>query len=164
MEYIKKELPKRFSTIGWALVVIGLLLVAVSYLVNPMRASFNNVVALMFMTGISVGALILVSLEHLSGAVWSTPTRRVSEFLAASIPFVILLGIPLLFNLHGLFHWTHTDVVKTDHILQTKAPYLNTVFFIIRYFGIFAVLLIFYFIFTRNSRKQDITKEANRAI
>src|SRR5512137_2868570 len=117
MEFTKKELPKKFSTIGWILVLIGVLLVVVSYLVNPMRASFNNIVALMFMTGISVGALILVALEHLSGAVWSTPTRRVNEFLAASIPFVIILGIPLLFNLHGLFHWTHADVVNSDHIL-----------------------------------------------
>ena len=159
MDYQKKELPKKVSTIGWALVILGILIVGISYAVNPMRASFNNVVALMFMTGISVGALILVALEHLSGAVWSTPMRRVSEFLAASIPFVALLGIPLLFNLHGLFHWTHEDVVKTDAILQGKAPYLNTGFFIARYIGIFLVLFLFYFIFTRNSRKQDETKE-----
>ncbi len=161
MEYTKKDLPKKFSTIGWALVAVGLLLVAVSYLVNPMRASFNNVIALMFMTGISVGALILVALEHISGAVWSTPTRRVSEFLSSSIPFVFLLGIPLLFNLHGLFHWTHTDAVKNDVLLQVKAPYLNTGFFIARYIGIFAVLFLFYSIFTRNSQKQDFTKEQN---
>lgn len=159
MEYQKKELPKKFSTAGWILVAIGLLLIVVSYLVNPMRASFNNVVALMFTAGISVGALVLVALEHLSGAVWSTPARRISEFLAASIPFVVLLGIPLLFNLHGLFHWTHEDAVKSDHYLQIKAPYLNTMFFIIRYFVIFALLLIFYFIFIGNSRKQDITKD-----
>lgn len=161
MEFTKKELPKKFNTIGWILVGAGLLLVVLSYLVNPMRASFNNIVALMFMTGISVGALILVALEHLSGAVWSTPTRRVSEFLSSSIPFVFLLGIPLLFNLHGLFHWTHTDFVKSDAILQGKAPYLNTGFFIIRYIGIFAVLYLFYFIFTRNSRMQDISKDQN---
>jgi hypothetical protein len=161
MEYYKKELPGRFRTVGWILVLLGVLLVVVSYLVNPMRASFNNVIALMFMTGISVGALVLVALEHLSGAVWSTPMRRVSEFLAASIPFVAVLGIPLLFNLHGLFSWTHTDVVKTDAVLQGKAPYLNTAFFILRYIGIFAVLFLFYFIFTRNSHKQDITKDQN---
>jgi hypothetical protein len=161
MDYQKKELPKKFSTIGGVLVLLGILLVVVSYLVNPMRASFNNIVALMFMTGISVGALLLVALEHLSGAVWSTPTRRVSEFLAASIPFVAILGIPLLFNLHGLFHWTHIDVVKNDTLLQGKTPYLNTGFFIIRYIVIFAVLFLFYFLFTRNSRKQDITKDQN---
>jgi hypothetical protein len=161
MDYQKKELPKKFSTLGWVLVLLGVLLVVVSYLFNPLRASFNNIVALMFMTGISVGALILVALEHLSGAVWSTPMRRVSEFLSASIPFVALLGIPLLFNLHGLFHWTHTDIVKSDAVLQGKAPYLNTSFFIIRYIGIFVVLFLFYFIFTRNSRKQDITKDQN---
>jgi hypothetical protein len=161
MEYNKKELPKKFSTIGWILVLLGILLVVVSYLVNPMRASFNNVIALMFMTGISIGALVLVALEHLSGAVWSTPMRRVSEFLAASIPFVAVLGIPLLFNLHGLFSWTHTDVVKGDAVLQGKSPYLNTAFFVLRYIGIFTVLFLFYFIFTRNSRKQDVTKDQN---
>jgi hypothetical protein len=159
MDYQKKELPKKFTTIGWALVALGIIIVVVSYLVNPMRASFNNVIALMFMTGISVGALVLVALEHLSGAVWSTPMRRVSEFLAASIPFVAILAIPLLFNLQGLFQWTHLDVVKSDANLQGKTPYLNTGFFIIRYVVFFAVLFLFYFIFTRNSRRQDDTKD-----
>ena len=157
MEYQKKELPKKINTIGLVLTVIGLLLVVISYLVNPMRASFNNVIALMFMVGISVGALILVALEYLSGAVWSVPMRRVSEFLSASIPFVAILGIPLLFNLHGLFHWTHSDVVQNDAILKGKEPYLNTTFFLIRYAVIFGVLYLFYSIFIRNSRKQDNT-------
>jgi hypothetical protein len=159
MDYQKKELPKKFSMTGWALVASGIVIVVVSYLVNPMRASFNNVIALMFMTGISVGALVLVALEHLSGAVWSTPMRRVSEFLAASIPFVAVLAIPLLFNLQGLFQWTHLDVVKSDVNLQGKTPYLNTGFFIIRYVVFFAVLFLFYLIFTRNSYKQDDTKD-----
>lgn len=161
MDYQKKELPEIVKAIGWGLLVLGVLIVALSYALNPMRTAFNNIVGFMFMAGISVGALILVALEHLSGAVWSTPMRRVSEFLAASIPFVALLGIPLLFNLHGLFHWTHTDVVKTDEILQGKTPYLNTSFLVIRYVVIFAVLFLFYFIFTRNSRKQDVTKDQN---
>lgn len=158
MDYQKKELPKKISTIGWVLILTGIVIVGISYAINPMRTSFNNIIALMFMTGISVGALILVALEYLSGAVWSTPTRRVSEFLAASIPFVLILGIPLLFNLHGLFHWTHTDVVKNDHLLQSKTPYLNTGFFVLRYFLIFAILFFFYFLFIRNSRKQDETR------
>jgi hypothetical protein len=159
MDYQKKDLPKKVSTIGWVLVVIGIVIVGISYAVNPMRASFNNIVALMFMGGISIGALFLVALEHLSGAVWSTPMRRVSEFIASAIPFVAVLGIPLLFNLHGIFHWTHEDVVKSDAILQGKSPYLNSGFLVIRYFAIFAVLFLFYFIFTRNSRKQDDTND-----
>jgi hypothetical protein len=159
MEYQKKELPIKVRNIGFLLTGIGLLLVIVSYIADPKREAFNNIIGLMFLGSISIGALILIALEYISGAVWSTPLRRVSEFIASSLPLMIVLAIPLFFSMHSVFHWTHTDIVAADKILSAKTPYLNIPFFIGRTLGIILLLLLFYFLFTRNSRKQDETKE-----
>jgi hypothetical protein len=159
MEYQRKDLPEKVIKTGWILVAAGLVLVIVSYLVNTERSAFNNLLGFMFMLSIGVGSIILIALEYLAGAVWSTPMRRVSEFVAASFPFVLILAIPLFLNLHGLFEWTHSDVVQGDKVLQTKSPYLNIGFFTIRFAVIFLIFFLFYWLFTRNSRKQDITKD-----
>lgn len=159
MIYEKKELPGKVQKIGFLLTGLGLVLVLVSYLVDPQREAFNNIIGLMFFASIALGALVLVALEYLSGAVWSTPFRRVSEFLASSLPLVLLFAIPLFFLMHSVFHWTHTDVVSADKILSAKSPYLNIPFFIGRTVGVLALFYLFYFLFTRNSKKQDETKD-----
>jgi len=159
MIYEKKELPGKVQKIGFLLTGLGLVLVLVSYLVNPQREAFNNIIGLMFFASIAIGALVLVALEYLSGAVWSTPFRRVSEFIASSLPIALLFAVPLFFAMHSVFHWTHTDVVSADKILSAKSPYLNIPFFIGRTVGVFALFYIFYLLFTRNSKKQDETKD-----
>ncbi|MEI7483502.1 MAG: quinol:cytochrome C oxidoreductase [Ignavibacteriota bacterium] len=159
MIYEKKELPGKVQKIGFLLTGLGLVLVLVSYLVDPKREAFNNVIGLMFFASIALGALVLVALEYLSGAVWSTPFRRISEFIASSLPLVLLFVVPLFFAMHSIFHWTHTDVVSADKILSAKTPYLNTPFFIGRTIGVLALFYIFYLLFRRNSKKQDETKD-----
>ncbi|MFA5010899.1 MAG: quinol:cytochrome C oxidoreductase [Ignavibacteria bacterium] len=159
MVYEKKELPDKVQKIGFLLTGIGLVLVLVSYFINPAREAFNNIIGLMFFGSIAIGALVLVALEYLSGAVWSTPFRRVSEFIASSLPIMLLFAIPLFFMMHTLFHWTHTEVVETDAILSGKTPYLNIPFFIGRTIGVVALFYVFYLVFVRNSTKQDTTKD-----
>ena len=161
MVYEKKELPDRVQKIGYLLTGLGLVLVLVSYFIDPKREAFNNIIGLMFFGSIALGALVLVALEYLSGAVWSTPFRRISEFIASSIPVMLIFAIPLFFMMHSLFHWTHTDTpeVANDPILSGKTPYLNVTFFIVRTVAVIAIFYLFYWLFTRNSRKQDETKD-----
>jgi hypothetical protein len=159
MEYQRKDLPEKVIKTGWILTAVGLLIVIISYLVDAERSSFNNIIGFMMLFCISVGALILVALEYLTGAVWSTPMRRVSEFLAAAFPFVLILAIPLFLNMHGVFEWTHEEAVKQDKILQSKSSYLNIGFFTIRFAVIFLIFLLFYWLFTRNSQNQDVSKD-----
>jgi hypothetical protein len=158
MEYQRKDLPEKVIKTGWIVTAIGLILVIASYLVNTQRAAFNNLIGFMFLLTIAAGAVVLVALEYLAGAVWSTPMRRVSEFLGAAFPFAVILAIPLFFNLHSLFEWTHKDIVQNDAALQGKSSYLNVSSFTIRFIIIVVVFYLFYWLFTRNSRKQDVTK------
>jgi len=160
MEYTKKELPKRVFQIGLILTVIGLLLIGVSYGLNFQRTLFNNLIGFVFAAGVSIGALVLVALEYLAGATWSVPFRRVSEFLAAALPFVFILSLPLLFNLKEVFHWVYINP-DTDELIKHKSPYLNELFFIIRLVAIFGIFFLFYSLFIKNSRKQDESGDQN---
>ncbi len=157
IEYRKKELPSKLSSVGLALLIAGLAIVILGYIVDPARSLYNNIVGFTFLVSVGVGSLFLVALEYAAGAVWSTPFRRVTEFLAANIYLIPLLAIPLLLNLSTIFHWTHPD--PKDLAMMNKAPYLNINFFVIRVIGFWLLWLIFYFFISKNSVKQDESKD-----
>jgi len=159
IEYSRKDLPSVVGKLGIVLFVIGMVLAVLAYMSDPVRSAFNNVILLEFLTSVGLGALFFVALEHLVGAVWSTPFRRVFEILSAVLLILPLVALPIFFHVHDIFHWTHTDVVAVDEILQQKSPYLNMTFFTIRIIVYFAIWIIFYWLLIRNSKKQDKTKD-----
>jgi hypothetical protein len=160
MESLKKPLPPKFTYLGLTFFCAGVVSYAIGYYIEPRHAAFNNLINFLFLTSIAVGALFLIALEYIAGAVWSVPMRRVNEFLAGLIPFTPLLAIPLFFHFHDLFHWAHTDMVAADDLLAAKVPYLNSIFFVLRFAVTFVLWTLFYWLFTRNSLKQDSTKDA----
>ena len=156
IDYSKKNLPSVVNKIGLLLLAAGLVVVILSFLIDPVRGSFNNLILLLFLSSIGVGSLFLVAVEYLGGAVWSVPFRRITEFFASTILILPVIAIPLYFNLEELFHWTHPG---DDAILLGKEAYLNIPFFTIRMILFFAVWIVFYYFLTRNSKKQDVSKK-----
>lgn len=153
----KKNLPLNINVLGWGLTLLGLILVIIAFITNPAGASPAYLIGFMFLLSIGVGSLFLVALEYAAGAVWSTPMRRVSEFMASILIVLPIFVIPLLLNINGIFEWSHHDVVANDANLMKKAPYLNTKFFVIRTFFFLFLWILFYALIIRNSRKQDST-------
>jgi len=156
MDYIKKQLPDSLTKTGGILLALGVMILGAAFVFTPQRAFFDYLWIYLFLVSIGVGSLALVALEYLVGATWSTPFRRITEIMASMTPVLVLLAIPLLFGLHDLFHWTHAEAVEGDAILQSKAPYLNVPFFIARTAFCLLLWVIFYFLLTRNSEKQDL--------
>ncbi|HRE09625.1 MAG TPA: quinol:cytochrome C oxidoreductase [Ignavibacteria bacterium] len=156
MDYIKKQLPDSLTKTGGILLAVGVMILGAAFVFTPQRAFFDYLWIYLFLVSIGVGSLALVALEYLVGATWSTPFRRITEIMASMTPVLVLLAIPLLFGLHDLFHWTHAEAVEGDAILQSKAPYLNVPFFIARTAFCLLLWVIFYFLLTRNSEKQDL--------
>lgn len=157
LNYEKKPLPKSFLTWGIPLLVIGIVTAFFAYQVDPVRASFNNLVTLLTVVSVGIGAIFLVAMEHVSGAVWSVPFRRIAEHQSFIFIVTPLLALPIFFHLHHVFEWTHVHEMINDPMLYAKRPYLNTSFFYARSAGIFVVMLIFLFVFYKNSTKQDTT-------
>lgn len=157
--YTKINVSEKVTKIGLTLLVIGVVLGVISYIVDPARASYSYLLAYMFLLTVGIGSMFLVALEYAAGAVWSIFFRRISEFFASIIPILIILAIPLIFNLHDIFSWTHKDLVNTDKVIHGKASYLNIPFLLIRLGVILAVYSIFYKLIINNSRKQDSTAD-----
>ncbi|MFC1757779.1 quinol:cytochrome C oxidoreductase [Planctomycetota bacterium] len=104
-----------------------------------------------FVVSLALGAMFFVLLQHLSGASWSVVVRRVAESIAASIPWLGLIGIPILvpvfLGMKEVYPWADAAEVQHDQLLQWKQPYLNPPFFAVRmviYFGVWSVIARFY--------------------
>lgn len=160
-EYQHKEFPGWMAAAGIALLFIGAVFSIIGFITDPARASFDCIISFMFVLSIGVGALFLVALEYLVGAIWSVPFRRVAEILSKLLLFAPIIAIPVLFNLHDVFHWTHADAVANDKILSQKTPYLNEAFFIIRFVVFFLLMWLFYWLITSRSSRQDISADQN---
>ncbi|HEX2865459.1 MAG TPA: quinol:cytochrome C oxidoreductase [Ignavibacteriales bacterium] len=156
--YRIKEFPRSVSILGWGLLALGIILIVVSFFIDRTRSSFNILISFMFLMSIGLGSLFLVALEYVAGAVWSTPIRRVSEFLSTILFIIPVLAVPLYFSMHEVFHWSHSELLRQDAVLAGKSPYLNVPFFIIRTLVCFAIWLLFYILIVRNSEKQDELK------
>ncbi len=156
MDYIKKQLPYSLFKTGIILLVIGFVIMFASFLYTPQRAFFDYLWIYLFLVSIGVGSLALVALEYLVGATWSTPFRRITEILASMTIFLVPLAIPLFFGLHDLFHWTHIEAVMNDAVLTSKSPYLNIEFFTARTLFCLLLWIMFFFLLTKNSEKQDL--------
>jgi hypothetical protein len=160
-QYTKLNISGKVNRIGITLLLIGVVFGIISYIVDPARASFSYLFSYIFLLTVGVGSLFLVALEYAAGAVWSVFFRRISEFFASVIPILIILAIPLLFNLHDIFTWTHKDIVSSDKVIYGKSGYLNIPFLLIRLGIILVVYSLFYLIISSNSRKQDSTADQN---
>ena len=153
--FVNKDLPAKNKMIGIGLTALGVILLAASFTVDHTRASYNTIILFMYLFGIGIGSLFFVALEYIVGAVWSVPFRRIAEILSLMVFVAPLFAIPLYFNMHSVFEWTHLEVVAQDTILSSKQAYLNESFFWIRSIAIFAIMILFYFIIVKPSYKQD---------
>ncbi len=158
----KIEIPKNlllgkiFLIVG----VIGLILSVIGYVVNHQQFYHSWLVAFAFWVSIGIGGYFFTLIHHLTGAVWSVVIRRIPETFMAILPFMLIVFIPLILGMHDLYHWTHSDAVAHDHLLQEKAPYLNIPFFIIRTAIFFAVWTVFGRLLYKFSIQNDVNGDA----
>lgn len=148
----------RLRILGIALLVVAGVF---GYLAKDHYAAFQHsyLVAFAFFQTIALGALFFVIVNHTVGTKWNIAVRRIGELVAASMPLMALLFLPILIPLwmgnHGLYEWANHDVVAKDHVLHAKSGYLNVPFFTVRavlYFAIWIWLARYYL---NLSRAQD---------
>src|SRR5687767_12992166 len=114
-----------------------------------------------FWTGIAVGSLALLMLQHLTGGGWGFVIRRILEASTRTLPVMAVLFIPILLGAHSLYHhWMDPEEVKKHAVVAVKTPYLNFPFFTIRAVIYFAVWIAIAFLLNRWSLAQDRTADA----
>lgn len=149
------KLPKLALVIG----VVGLLLTAVSYFVvgNELGIFYRGyLVGFMFWFNLAAGSLFWLMVQHLAGGSWGVMIRRVVEAGARMLPWSVLFLLPvLIFGMHSIYEWTHTDIVEHDIVLKQKSPYLNTTGFFIRLAGYILIWAFLAYRLSWISARQD---------
>lgn len=134
---------------------IGIAASVVGGMTNPEQFFRSYLVAFLWVLGPTLGCLGLMMIHHLSGGAWGLGVRRVLEAAARNVPLTALLFVPIVIGMPHLYQWANADIVSKDPVLQYKAPYLNSTFFVIRAAIYFLVWGGLAFIITGWSRAQD---------
>jgi hypothetical protein len=127
---------------GLLLGIVAAALCAVGFLVDAQQFYRSYLVAYLFWLGIALGSMGILMLQYITSGAWGAVARRVLEAAMRTLPLLVILFIPLLFGLHDLYVWTHSDVVARDELLQAKTFYLNVPFFLVRAAIYFVVWLV----------------------
>ena len=135
-------IPKRYNLFSIALMVIGVLAIIGLYITHGSKddpvsqARFwgsllqNSVYFLLLVNA----SMFFICATTLAWGGWQLAFRRVPEAIAACVPVVgvicgaILLAIVFGGN-HQIYHWTDSEHVKHDAILNFKKGFLNKGFF-----------------------------------
>ena len=133
---------------------VGLALCALGFVVDRDHFFRSWLVAYLLFLGISLGSMAMVMIQHLSGGTWGV-FRRVFEASTRTIPYLVILFLPVLLGMTSLYVWTHDDHVRADEVLRHKSIYLNIPFFIGRAVFYFAVWIGLSVVLNRLSARQD---------
>jgi len=144
--------------------IVGVVVLVVGIVVDPGRAWLSYLMAFAFAFTVAVGALIFLLLGYITNARWMAVIRRPTESVALALPAIAVLFVPILFGLAWLYPW-HTppaDLGEHErHLLELRAPYLNTVAYVIRAVVYFAILLIASLLLRRWSIRRDASERAD---
>lgn len=161
------------STRAWGiplLLGIGLLVASFAgWAAEPEQFYYSYLVGWSFSLTIALGALFFVMVNHVVRSKWWVVVRRVPEMLAWSFPVLAILGIPLLFGTHDLYHWTHEELYVEgtpyyDPILAGKRAYLNLPFFYVRLAIYFVVWTTISYLLYKLTLKQDVEGKRDGSI
>jgi hypothetical protein len=133
---------------------VGLVACAFGYGFDPAHFFRSWLIAYLLFLGIALGSMGLLMVQHLSGGAWGV-FRRIFEASSRTLPLMALLFLPIAFGMTSLYPWSHPELVQHDEVLIHKAPYLNSVFFLIRALFYFVGWTLIAWTLSRWSKQQD---------
>jgi len=143
--------------------IVGMVLLLIGAFLKRDQFFQAYLLGFTFWTGIAVGSLALLMLQHLTGGGWGLVIRRVLEASTRTLPLIVALFIPIIIGAHSLYPWTHEEVLRDDAVVKFKQPYLNLSFFTIRAVVVFGVWFVLAFLLNRWSLEQDRTGDRSYA-
>lgn len=136
----------KFQRLAVIVGAVALVILLLGAFINRDQFFQSYLVGFTFWTGITVGSLALLMLQHLTGGGWGFVIRRVLEAATRTLPLIAILFIPVILGAHSLYPWTHEEELAKHPIVKGKTPYLNLPFFSLRaviYFGVWFALAFF---------------------
>jgi Ni/Fe-hydrogenase subunit HybB-like protein len=133
---------KKYNTIAYVMMAVGLLAIIGLYISHGAKSDpheqarfwgslLQNSVYFLLLTN---AVMFFICATTLAWGSWQMTFRRVSEAISTCVPVIgVICGIILLVicfgTNHELYHWTDTEHVKHDAILNFKKGFLNKGFF-----------------------------------
>jgi hypothetical protein len=146
-----RRLQQRSLIVGVVFLVIFLIGMFISH--DQFHQAY--IFAFTFWTGLSVGSLALLMLQHLTGGGWGFVIRRILEASTRVLPLIVIFFIPIVLRARYTYRgWLDPELAKE---LGDKTQYLNLPFFTIRSVVYLGVWLTLAFLLNRWSLAQDRT-------
>lgn len=135
--------------------IVGFAGIALTYFVSGTeRFWINWIVWFLFLLTAGLGCLFIVALEHVIGAKWSVPLRRIPERLSGLTLLMIPAILLALLSLPVLYPWTQPESMNNP-MIAGKAGWLNVPFFLLRVVACLVLWILSYWIFVNGSIRQD---------
>src|ERR1051325_3200108 len=96
---------KRLSTSALLIGAVFTLLLVIGAFVDRGQFFHAYLVGFVFWTGITLGSLALLMLQHLTGGAWGLVIRRVLEASTQTLPLMLILFVPIIFGLKQIYPW-----------------------------------------------------------
>lgn len=140
---------------GLAAAVAGAVLLVIGAITLREQFFRSYLMAFELFLSLSLGALAITMLHHVTGGAWGFVLRRVFEAAIGNLVLLALLFLPILIGLPILYPWARPEIVANDPILQHKQLYLNPTAFTIRAAVYFSIWCTMAFLLRRWSADQD---------
>ncbi len=149
------RLSSSFYILAFVLIAAGLAAFIAGFVADPVRAWANFLLNNVYFVSLAVGAVLFLALQRVTQSGWSAGFIRVPEAIGMYLPVAAVLFIVMIFGVHSLYHWSHTDAMAHDPVLQHKQPYLNLPFWAGRMVVFFVLWILLATMLRRLSLKED---------
>ncbi len=145
----------RFMGLGFGAICFALawVIYATVGTIGKIGFYYAYLVSVCYILAIALGSLFFVLIHHATGAGWSVVVRRLAEGVAATIPFIGLLFIPVLRDegFQAIYHsWS-----SGSPLVEGKRSYLNQTVFTAQIAGFFVIWSGMAWFYFRGSLAQD---------
>jgi hypothetical protein len=135
----------------------ALVLWVIGAMIEPRQAFASYLFAYVTVLTVVAGALLQVMISHVTGARWFTVLRRLSISLAASLPALALLLLPVLLGERQLYPWASVPrlTLPDQKLALHRQAWLNVPFFTTRAILYVVVFAMFGEMLRRWSMRED---------
>src|SRR2546429_6186067 len=102
--------PAELKSVSMRALIVGVVftvILLIGAFVDRAQFFHSYLVGFIFWTGITLGSLALLMLQHLTGGVWGLVIRRVLEAATRTLPLMVILFVPIIVGLKQIFpKWT----------------------------------------------------------
>jgi hypothetical protein len=113
---------RRAALGGLGSAAVGAVLLVASAGAGPTRLLSAYAAAYFAALGVVLGALIWVQIAHVSGALWLVPLRRQLENVAALLPLLAVMMVPVLVERRWLYPWAERESAAVVTPVVSGAP------------------------------------------